>query len=66
MSTKAKAKVEGRPSAAYGKIVEGAFWALGAGAVTYLFHRLLPSEPTVVVLARDKDGDGKRDEEDDD
>ena len=50
MTAKPKAKAEFRPSLAVGKVIDGALWAVGAGVVGFLLHRLFPSEPTVVVL----------------
>jgi hypothetical protein len=42
------------------KIVDGALWAVGATLVGFVLHKIFPTEPTVVVLAR-----GKNDEDED-
>lgn len=62
MSPKPKDKA-GRPSAAMTKVVDGALWAVGAGVVGFLLHRLFPSEPTVVVLRNPPKHEEDKDED---
>lgn len=57
-------KVESRP--ALNRILDGALWAVGAGVVGFILHRIFPAEPTVVVLARDERKDEREDEREDD